>query len=117
MDLDKLEELARAATPGEWHVRKTMESRGFIVSVAKETAPGHVSDYRVASLGYELEAERDQELADAEYIAAVQPSVILKLLHIIDGFLGEGWTMVGETHHRDVILRTFEFKKETPDAD
>ena len=70
--LEKLEALAKAATPGEWIARK----RGVSVACG---LPNDEVTYPVASCKNDI-SERHEQLADAAYIAAANPQAILSLL-------------------------------------
>lgn len=63
IDIDRLERLAREATPGPWRVPPS----GDVV---------HGEAYDLLAIIYESGA-------DAEYVAAVSPDVLLKLLEVV----------------------------------
>ena len=77
MTLDELERLARAATPGPWHVQDSNSWRrigtdridGAVVCPINQRHDGHP----------DLGARRD----DLDYIAACSPDVVLKLIETL----------------------------------
>ena len=71
-DLDKLEALAKAATPGEWRVSNHRQSSRAIQTVK--------NDYEVASVPLNKFTDNRRREADADFIAAANPSTILALV-------------------------------------
>ena len=75
ISLDKLEALARAATPGPWHVEEDIDPPTYWVIGAnrEERKDGAVA------LGY----NSNNDANDVPYIAACDPATILKLLAVV----------------------------------
>ncbi len=76
-DLDELEQLARAATPGEWKYRHHPRLGGFV-----EAPMSRGMNYGLEVLGddYTGYGDDEQKSADAQYIAAANPATLLVLL-------------------------------------
>ena len=75
ISLDKLAELAKAATPGPWHVEEDIDPPTYWVIGAnrEERKDGAVA------LGY----NSNNDANDVPYIAACDPATILKLLAVV----------------------------------
>ena len=78
MDLDELERVARAATPGPWHVdeddRPRMEWNRHIMSSPLEA---------VCFMAHSGETDPARDEATAKHIAAFNPTTVLKLLAVV----------------------------------
>ncbi len=75
VNLDELEALANAATPGHWHIRQHRGLSGFIQ--APRLDPAHPYDIELLGEDETLYPTRE---ADMRYIVGVQPQVLKKLL-------------------------------------
>lgn len=74
MNLDKLKELAKAATPGPWHT----DAGGYVVTTHPVNTPqGKIRMEIGVNYG---DCSRDNR----EFIAAANPDTILKLLEYIE---------------------------------
>jgi hypothetical protein len=76
--LSELERLAKAATPGPWVASEGRSNTGFVG--VYESGVG----FPVASTSVVWERAEAVELADARYIAAASPDVVLALLAVVD---------------------------------
>ncbi len=68
-ELERLETLAKAATPGPWKVRKSLHGNKY-KTVQFDKGPQETSMYTTSEL----------EPADARHIATFSPSTILELI-------------------------------------
>jgi hypothetical protein len=75
LDLDQLEKLADAATPGTWEVRSMRGMPSFIQ--APRIDPEHPYDIELLGEDDTLYPTRE---ADLQYIVAVQPQVLKQLI-------------------------------------
>lgn len=75
IDLDKLEQLADAATPGTWAIRSARGMTPFVQ--APRIDPDHPYDIELLGEDETLYPTRD---ADLEYVVAVQPRVLKQLI-------------------------------------
>lgn len=75
VDLDQLEKLADAATPGTWAVRSMRGMTSFIQ--APRIDPKHPYDIELLGEDETLYPTRE---ADMQYIVAVQPKVLKQLI-------------------------------------
>lgn len=75
-DLDKLEALARAATPGPWTLRVHTHTR----NVPRDNDDFTISGASGGAVAIEPPKWNPNVAADAQYIAAAHPDVILALI-------------------------------------
>lgn len=75
IDLERLEELAKKATPGPWISRAYAETK--VPEVVGPVKPNDMRD-RIALCA--LGRDRDQTWSNFNYIAAVSPDVVLSLI-------------------------------------
>ena len=79
IDLDRIEKLAREATPGAWAYDDTGSDRFVTRAEDMEHEGGRL---QIAIMpGWDREY-RKEEAANATYIASVSPSVVLKLVAV-----------------------------------
>jgi hypothetical protein len=101
MDIDKLEQLAKAATPGEWHSgHKDIVPTANILYIAPEV--GEFSVFVFDKPGLRSNNRHEQfmvEDADAAYIAAANPQTVLALLselRALRALLQEAMTVISD---------------------
>lgn len=75
VDLDRLEQLADAATPGTWAIRSHRGMTPFIQ--APRIDPAHPYDIELLGEDETLYPTRDADLA---YVVAVQPQMLKQLI-------------------------------------
>lgn len=89
-EIARLEELARAATPGPWtagsYSASDYDSPGGVCirTIAKYRLPWWHPDHAAAPMTLAMTTDfsfaQEQQEADAEFMAALSPSVVLRLL-------------------------------------
>lgn len=80
IDIERLRDLARRATPGPWHADPSPD-RHHLDAVNAEYQNG--APDTICLVG---RSSLDQQNADSEYMAAAHPAVILALLDRLDKF-------------------------------
>lgn len=79
IDIDALEEHAKAATQGKWFHRTAPRRQGFV----QVDVPGTAMAYGLELLGddYTGYGGNEQRELDCAFVAAANPSVVLELIH------------------------------------
>ena len=79
IDIDALEEHAKAATQGEWFHRTAPGRQGFV----QVDVPGTAMAYGLELLGddYTGYGDDEQRELDCAFVAAANPRVVLELIH------------------------------------
>lgn len=75
-DLDKLEAIARRATPGPWE----LDDDGRCAAVLTADGFGVAMSFSFANVRTAIAHGRDDSLCTAQYIAAFSPDVVLRLI-------------------------------------
>jgi mRNA degradation ribonuclease J1/J2 len=75
-DLDRLEQLARAATSGDREA-SPLGSEGYVVHAIDGRRPRMHQKLRIAMCGY---LQWDEDKANAEFIAATDPLTVMELI-------------------------------------